>query len=172
MKTTLPLVLVVAHLVLVGEPPLGRNGIAAAAEPPPVKKLDKQLRWRDQVRVLIQPDWHLVRSPRAMEDGLHITALGEPNTSADSLTTVPWPKVGEIQVRASGAGRGALVGGVLLGAAGGAIAGAISSEVGLTPSDPDPGSIAGGIAGGFLIGAVIGGSIGSAFKRWVKIYPR
>ena len=166
--------IIAAYLIAALSPTVDPYGIAIARERSEFEKLDGRLRQQARARVLTRQNWLIVKHPRATGDSLVFASVLEPEgMSAEYGRGLLWAQVDTVQVRASGAGWGALVGGVIVGAAGGIIGGAVSSEVGVQPSgNPDPGSIAGGIALGGFFGALLGAGIGSAFKRWVRVYPR
>jgi hypothetical protein len=177
MKRIMAIVVVLSQIAVIVEPAVGRRAAAIAGEAPAdIKKLDHQLQSQSQARVLISPDWHLLGSLRAMDDGLHANPLSSPDSTIAPHAVIPWARVDEIQVRTSGAGWGAIVGGVIGAGLGAAAAVATSSET--SPFD-DPNApnkdtkhAWGGAAGGFAVGALLGAAIGSAFKHWKRAYPR
>jgi len=180
MKPTLSLLLAVTHLGVVLFPAFDPHEMASADETPARLGLDRQLRRAGEARVwivkpatpggqfLVQPGDLLVRSPRATSEGLRFASVAEPASWASRDTGFTWERVDEIQVRMNHAGRGALVGGVMLGAVG-AVAAAVGSDLGLNPSY-DPQYLT-GIGVGFVVGAVLGAAVGSVSRSWVKVYP-
>jgi len=170
-----------AHLGALLGPAFDAHGTAAADDSYAKQELDGRLRRAGVARVwvldratpgaqlLAQRSGLLVRSPRATGEGLRFASVAEPESLAPGRAAgFSWERVDEIQVRVNHAGRGALVGGVLLGALG-AGAAKVGSEVGINPSY-DPQYLT-GIGVGFAMGALLGALVGSMSRSWVKVYP-
>ena len=173
MKSVLALFLVMTQMTVVMSPAFADFTTAPADSSTTSQIVQKRLRSFRQARVLVDGDWLLVQSPMATPQGLRFDGIIESKSSTiGDPTSLSWERVSGIQVEVSGAGWGAVSGGLIVGAATGVMAGVLSAEAGMFPSyEPDPTAVVAGALMGFAAGAVVGAIIGSGFKRWARVYP-
>ena len=173
MKPAHAVLVVVTHLVGVASPALAASGTSTDESAARYLTVQRRLHSFRQARVLVENDWLLVQAPTATPEGLRFGGIiQQPSSTPGDPTSLSWERIDGIQVEVSGAGWGAVTGGLIVGTATGVMAGVVSAEAGMFPSyEPNPSAIVAGATVGFAAGALVGAIVGSGFKRWARVYP-